>query len=102
MVLEGDKEEDLTVVARYNNKLDMRENEITLAEAWIKARNDERDHLLSKTKPTPLNESPFFFEETEGKMILNWKKSEVLGPNTPNHYLVEVAGIPVKIGSHWQ
>ena len=99
MVLEGDTEENLKVVAMYNNKLIMWDNEITLAEEWIKARNDERYHLLSKTKPTPLDESPFFSEETEGKMILNWKKSKVLGPNTPNHYLVEVARYP---GENWE
>ena len=62
-------------------------------------RNDERDHLLSKTKPTPLDASPFFSEETEGEMILKWNKSKVLGPNTPNHYLVEVARYP---GENWQ
>ena len=106
MVLEGDTEEDLKVVAMYNNKLIMRDSEITIAEQWIKARNDEqvllaneRHHLLSKTKPTPLDASPFFSEETEGEMILKWNKSKVLGPNIPNHYLVEVARYP---GENWQ
>ena len=99
MVLEGDTEEDLKVVAMYNNKLIMRDSEIEIAVQWIKARKDEQVHLLSKTKPTPLDASPFFFEETEGQMFLKWHESAVLGPNIPNHYLIEVAQYP---GENWQ
>ena len=94
------------MVAMYNNKLIMRDSEIESAIQWIKARKDEqvllaneRHHLLSKTKLTPLDASPFFFEETEGQMFLKWHESAVLGPNISNHYLIEVAQYPCE---NWQ
>ena len=61
--------------------------------------DNERHHLLAKTQPTPLDAAPFISEATEGQMCLNWKESPVLGPITPNHYLIEVAQYP---GNNWQ
>jgi len=105
MILEGEDEENLTVVGRWNNKLNMREAQILNAEKWFKAIHDEeldlaeeRQHMLSKTIPRPLDESPIITEETKGELVLKWKNSKALGPNLPNHYLVEVAQHP---GENW-
>ena len=52
MVLEGEDEENLTVVQRYNNKLNMRECQIINAEAWFKRRHDE-ELVLAEEKQHP-------------------------------------------------
>ena len=105
MILEGEDEENLSIVVRYNNKITMRDHQKESAEDWIKKRHDEelvlaeeRQHMLLKTKPRPLDEPPIITEETKGELVLKWKISKSLGPNLQNKYLVEYAKHP---GENW-
>jgi len=98
MLLEGDNEEDLEIVGRYSNKFNMREGNILVADKWFKKKHDEelflaeeKQHMLLKTKPKPLDVVYFITEEPKGELVLKWKLSPELGPHLQNKYLVEYA-----------
>jgi len=105
MILEGNNEEELSLVTIYKNKFAMREAQQSDAKKWFRKRHDEeqvlaeeRQHMLMKTKPKPLDEQPILTEETKGELFLKWKLSPDLGPNLKNKYLVEYAKNP---GGNW-
>jgi len=105
MLLEGSKEEELSLVGIYINKFAMREAQQSEATTWLKKKHDEemilakeREHMLMKTKPRALDEKPILTEETKGELFLKWKLVPVLGPNLKNKYLVEYAKHP---GGNW-
>merc|ERR1712128_575 len=106
MLLEGNNEEELSLVGIYINKFAMRQAQQLEAEIWLKKRHDEekvlaeeREHMLMKTKPTQLIEPPIITEETKDELVLKWKLVPVLGPNLQNKYLVEYAKHP---GEDWK
>jgi len=98
MNLEGNNETELSLVTRYRNKFDMRDDQKSKADKWLKKKHDEekvlaeeRQHMLMKTKPRTLDEQPILTEEPNGELVLKWKLVPVLGPNLQNKYLVEYA-----------
>jgi len=100
MILEGNNEEELSIVKRYRNKFAMRDDQKSDADKWLKEKHDEekvlaeeRQHMLMKTKPRALDEQPILTEEPKGELVLKWKLVPVLGPNLQNKYLVEYASI---------
>jgi len=100
MNLEGNNETELSLVARYRNKFDMRDDQKSKADKWLKKKHDEekvlaeeRQHMLMKTKPRAIDEQPILTEEPNGELVLKWKLDPVLGPNLQNKYLVEYARI---------
>jgi len=106
MLLEGNNEEELSLVGIYKDKFAMRLAQQLDAEIWLKKKHDEeqvlakeKEHMLMKTKPTQLIEPPIITEETKGELVLKWKLVPVLGPNLQNKYLVEYAKHP---GEDWK
>ena len=98
MILEGANEEKLSWTKTYRDKFGMRDDQISEAEKWFKKKHDEelflaeeRQHMLLKTKPKPLDEQPIITEEPKGELVLKWKLSPELGPHLQNNYLVEYA-----------
>jgi len=98
IIFEGANEEELSWTKKYRNKVAMRDDQISDAKKWFKERHDEeqvlseeRQHMLLKTKPKPLDEQPIITEDPKGELVLKWKLSPELGPHLQNNYLVEYA-----------